>query len=104
MKVGVVGVGHWGRNLLRNFHSLGALGALTDADSNALHQAEGEYPQASSHTSFESLVADTAIRGVVIATPPATHGRLVRDALEADKHVFVEKPLCLDVTEAQDLN
>lgn len=104
MKVGVAGIGHWGRNLLRNFHSLGALGAFTDVDSKARQYAEREYPLAGSHTSFESMAANAEIRGVVIATPPATHGRLVRNALEADKHVFVEKPLCLDVDEAKELN
>lgn len=104
MQVGVAGIGPWGRNLLRNFHALGALGAFTDIDPEARERASRDYPDSRNYDDFELMVSNTELGGLVIATPPATHGRLVQTALEAGKHVFVEKPLCLDVGEAERLN
>jgi len=99
-RIGVVGLGHWGPNLLRNHHALGALAALCDSDRARLNALAAEYPGAATHGDFDALLADPGIDAVAIATPAATHGALVARALVAGKHVFVEKPLCLDLDEA----
>lgn len=92
--LGVVGAGHWGRNLVRNFRDLGVLRAVSDPDDGALApiRAEG----VATHLSFDALLEDPQIEAVAIASPAVTHADLAAQALAADKHVFVEKPLCLD--------
>ncbi len=102
-KVGVLGLGHWGPNLIRNFHALGALGAFCDADAAALEKSAALYPDAKPYGDAARIIDDPLLSAVVIATPAVTHGALARRALEAGKHVFVEKPLCLDVAEAESL-
>ena len=103
-RIGVVGTGYWGRNLLRNFDRLGALAAFADSALDIRVQTSGEYPQAMPFDTLDMMLAKADLDGVVIATPPATHGSLARAALGAGKHVFVEKPLCLNVDEAEALN
>ncbi|MGE4218178.1 MAG: Gfo/Idh/MocA family protein [Alphaproteobacteria bacterium] len=101
--VAVIGTGHWGRNLLRNFATLGALAAFHDSDPANFEAARQAYPAARACSDFDAILADPAIEAVVIATPAATHGALARKALHAGKHVFVEKPLCLDLAEGREL-
>jgi len=103
MKVGVIGLGHWGPNLARNFAALGALGAIADTRADVRAKLAAAHPGAAQHASADAALADSSLDAVAIATPAATHGALVRQALSAGKHVFVEKPLCLDLTEARDL-
>lgn len=99
-KIGVVGVGHWGKNILRNFFALGVLKAYCDSDQNAMTQARADYPDAAAFTDAEAMFALSEIDAVAISTPAATHAELARKALHAGKHVFVEKPLCLDARQA----
>lgn len=99
-RVGVVGTGYWGKNLLRNFAALGALEAFCDADKTTLERHAERYDQTRAYNDIGALLADDALDAVAIATPAETHGVLTRRALEAGKHVFVEKPLCLDLEEA----
>ena len=96
MKVAVFGGGHWGKNLVRNFNELGALACVWDTDPERRQWIVEQFnvPVAQSP---EQVFGDDAIGGVVIATPAPTHFELARAALEAGKHVMVEKPLCLDV-------
>lgn len=101
MKVGVVGLGHWGPNLARNFAALGILGALADSRDAVRVRVGAAYPDATLHGSAEALFADPTLDAVAIVTPAASHYGLVRQALDAGKHVFVEKPLCLDLDEAR---
>ena len=101
--VGLIGVGHWGRNLARNFDKLGALGAVCEAAPERLETVAAQYPDAHAHAAYDTVMRDPAIDAVVIATPAATHGTLVAAALAADKHVFVEKPLCLDIEQGEAL-
>jgi UDP-2-acetamido-3-amino-2,3-dideoxy-glucuronate N-acetyltransferase len=100
-RVAVVGCGYWGKNLVRNFSELGALGALVDLDGatvESLIAAHGGW-----RADLDDVLASDEIEGVAIATPASTHHKLTRRALEAGKHVFVEKPLALDVKEAKEL-
>lgn len=103
ISVGVIGLGYWGPNLMRNYNALGALGAICDASPDALRAAAAKYPGTRAFERVGDLLKDPEIDAVVIATPAATHGALVREALASGKHVFVEKPLCLDVNEAESL-
>lgn len=98
-RVGVVGCGHWGKNLIRNFAELGALGAVSDADEALAAKYAEEH-----HTTpkpWNEILASPAIEAVVIAAPAAVHARLAHEAIEAGKHVYIEKPLALDVVEAE---
>ncbi len=101
--VALLGFGHWGRNLARNFARLGALRVVSDPDPRALEAARTAYPDASLTADWEKLIADPAVEACAIATPAALHHDLARRALEAGKDVFVEKPLALTVKEGEAL-
>jgi len=101
--VGLVGLGYWGPNLARNFADLADLRWICDASPDALERYGARYPQARATTSFEDLMADPDLDAVVVATPAVTHYELTRHALEAGKHVFVEKPPGMSGAEAEDL-
>jgi predicted dehydrogenase/acetyltransferase-like isoleucine patch superfamily enzyme len=97
-KVAVIGCGHWGRNLVRNFHVLGALAAVCDgAPARAQEEAERHGVRA---LTFEEILAAPEIDAVVLATPAESHARLAVAAIEAGKHVFIEKPLALELAAA----
>jgi UDP-2-acetamido-3-amino-2,3-dideoxy-glucuronate N-acetyltransferase len=103
VSVGVVGTGYWGKNLVRNFSELGVLSAIADTSATSLADVSRQFPLATTHHNPTTLIEDSGVDAVVIATPAVTHGMFARSALEAGKHVFVEKPLCLDVDEAVSL-
>ena len=99
----MVGAGYWGPNLARNFHALGALATLCDLNPDVLAKLGAAYPEIGTTTDFLEVLADPAIEAVVLATPASTHHRLALQAMQAGKHVFVEKPLALSRAEAEDL-
>jgi len=101
--VAVVGSGYWGRNLVRNYHALGALRLICDKNETLLAHFQQQYPGVEVCLSLQSVLDREDIHGVVIATPAETHFRLAREALLAGKHVYVEKPLVLDEGEAREL-
>lgn len=101
--IALIGSGYWGKNLVRNFHSLGALRMICDKNDTLLAQFREQYPGVKTCLAFSEVLAAKDVTGVVIATPAETHARLAREALEAGKHIFVEKPLCLDETEGEEL-
>lgn len=95
----VIGCGYWGRNLVRNFAELGALAAVADAREGAAREL-GERHAVPAVTA-DAALGDPAIAAVAIATPAATHAELALRALAAGKDVFVEKPLALDLADAE---
>lgn len=99
--IAVAGSGYWGKNLVRNFYQLGALKLVCEPSEANQAFARELAPDISVISSFEQLLADPEIQGVVIATPAVTHFELVRQALLAGKDVFCEKPLALNYREAQ---
>src|SRR5688500_12333516 len=101
VRVAVVGCGYWGKNLVRNFAELGALEALVDAHQPAVEALIAKHGGRA--LGFEAALRDPAIEAVAIAAPAAMHYSLAKQALEAGKHVFVEKPLSLEVPEAKEL-
>jgi UDP-2-acetamido-3-amino-2,3-dideoxy-glucuronate N-acetyltransferase len=97
-----IGYGYWGKNLARNFSELGVLKAIVDPDPKAAAAAASALGVKAA--SFEEVLADAGIDAVSIASPAEMHFRHASAALEAGKHVYVEKPLSLDVTEAERLH
>ena len=93
-KVAVVGCGSWGKNLVRNFYNLGALAMVCDMTQGGRSTARELAPQAEVVSSLAAAL-HAPVAGLVIATPAETHYGLVKQALEAGKDVFVEKPLAL---------
>ena len=91
----MVGSGHWGRNLVRNFHQLGALRWICDVRQAVLDELGPAYPGVRLTRDFGQVLADDEVAGVVLATPPAKHAEQATAALDSGKHVFVEKPLAL---------
>jgi UDP-2-acetamido-3-amino-2,3-dideoxy-glucuronate N-acetyltransferase len=102
-RVACIGAGHWGKNLVRNFAELGALAAVCEADPARRQALEAQYPEVGVTGDVDALLRSPEIDAVVIATPAETHAGLVRRALAAGKHVFVEKPLALSVEEGEEL-
>ena len=101
--IGVVGLNYWGPNLVRNFSDLSELTWLCDLDQRQLAQIGARYPDARTTTNFDDLLADDSVDAVVIATPVPTHYALAKQALEAGKHVFVEKPPAMRAAEMDEL-
>lgn len=101
VSVAVVGCGYWGRNLVRVFHEIGALAAVSDVNVDLAGEFGERY--AVPGRDFEEVLADPDVAAVAIATPAATHATLAGRALRAGKHVFVEKPIALRATDAEEL-
>jgi len=101
--IAVVGTGYWGKNLVRNFHDLGALHSVCDSQADVAGAMLEQYPGVGQVDAYSEILQNPGIAGVAIATPAPIHGSLVREALYADKDVFVEKPLCLSEAEGAEL-
>ncbi len=98
-----VGLGQWGKNLARNFDQLAELVWLCDVDDERRAELAPRYPAATMTANFEDVLADDSVDAVVIATPVPTHHELARRSLEANKHVFVEKPPAMRGAEIEEL-
>lgn len=96
-EVSVIGCGHWGKNLVRNFAELGSLASVSDPDTRMAELYAIEYDVPS--FSFEEVL-ESDVNGVVIAAPAFLHAELAIAAFEAGKHVYVEKPLALNLHDA----
>jgi predicted dehydrogenase len=105
VKIGLVGLGYWGPNLLRVLADLVDVEVswMCDLDTDRLGKFGRRYPAVRQTTRFEDLLQDETVDAVVIATPVFTHHTLAMRALAAGKHVFVEKPLALSVVQADEL-
>jgi len=102
-RVAVVGLNYWGPNLVRNFDELTELAWLCDLDDAHLAPIAARYPHAKATQRYEDVLADDALDAVVIATPVPTHYDLAKQALQAGKHVFVEKPPAMRAAEMDEL-
>jgi len=102
VRIAVVGLGYWGPNLVRNLHELpeAEVACVCDLREEALAAIGRRYPAIERRTKFDDVLEDPAIDAVAIATPVSTHYSLAAGALEAGKHVFVEKPLAASSEEA----
>lgn len=105
IRVGIIGYGYWGPNLVRNFSDNpgSTVAAVCDLDETRLAQVHARYPSVYTTTDAQDLFADPRLDAVVIATPVAAHFSLAMSALQAQKHVLVEKPLAQSSSEASQL-
>lgn len=97
--IAVVGCGHWGKNLVRNFAELDSLLAVCDPDSEISGKFASQYSV--EQMSFESLIIDDRVEGVVLAVPAPLHASMAVAAMNKGKSVFVEKPLAMNEAEAR---
>jgi predicted dehydrogenase len=105
IRIAQLGCGYWGPNLLRNFsaHAGCHVKIVAEEDPKRRQYVEANYPKTTASPHWQSAIDDSEIDAVVIATPASTHHALAKAALEADKHVFSEKPLAMCVQEAEEL-
>jgi len=101
-KVGLIGAGGWGKNIARTLYELGALAGIAELRSELRAELRSQYPDVLLYPDHRALF-HSDVPAVAIATPAATHPTLVKETLEAGKHVFVEKPLAFSQSEAEEL-
>lgn len=103
--IGSIGCGYWGPNLIRNFIQLNRsdVKRVADLDTGRLAHMKKLYPTVETTTDYRTIIQDPNIDAVAVATPVATHHRLAGEAIDAGKHVFVEKPMAASKDEARDL-
>lgn len=106
IKIGVIGYGYWGTNLVRNFSGNDRLAVTMVGDLNSarLELVKKRYPSAEVTTDYREVIASLKTDAIAIATPVASHFELALAALRAGKHVFLEKPLTATVDQAVQLN
>ncbi len=105
LRVGIVGAGDWGRNLVRIFQQLRniELACCCDADPNRRKAIAQNYPNLKLADRFEDILADRSIGAVIISSSAVTHYPFAKAALQAGKHAYVEKPLALSAAHAQEM-
>jgi UDP-2-acetamido-3-amino-2,3-dideoxy-glucuronate N-acetyltransferase len=97
--IAVIGCGHWGKNLVRNFAELGSLAAVCDPNDQLAQSYAEEYSVG--NLSFTAILNSLAIEGVVLAVPAPLHASMAVEVMSAGKHVYVEKPLAMNRIEAE---
>lgn len=105
INLGMVGLGYWGPNLLRNFTQLDGCRVKTccDLDEDALKRLKTQYPDIEMTNDYLSLINDPDIQAIILAVSAVKHYDLAKLAIQKNKHVFVEKPLTLKVPHAEEL-
>src|SRR5690349_651046 len=103
--IGQIGCGYWGPNVLRNFSAQSGCWVKYVAEINPERQAyvRANFPRSEVVSDVEAVLGDRDVDAVIVATPAASHHALAKQALEAGKHVFVEKPLATSTTQADEL-
>jgi predicted dehydrogenase len=105
LRIGIIGYGYWGPNLVRNFADIDGASVTLISDTNeaALKRAQAAHPMIGATPNDFDVILSPAIDAVAIATPVSTHYPLAKRALENGKHVFVEKPFTTSVQHAEEL-
>lgn len=105
IKVGVIGCGYWGPNLIRNFGQVDStdLYYICDRDEKKMIPLKKNYPTVKTTTDYMDVLRDPEVDAVAIAIPVAHHHKIAKDALMHDKHVLIEKPMTASVKEAEEL-
>ena len=105
LKIGVVGYGYWGPNIVRNFMNAkgGTVVAVSDVNPNSQVRVRSLYPSLEVTGIADDILASPEIDAVAIVTPPLLHFPMAKTALENGKHVFVEKPFTCSTGEAEQL-
>ena len=105
LRMGIIGYGYWGPNVVRNFHGLAncKIAAVCDQNPEALQRVSALYPGLAVTRHAHDIITSTAIDAVAVVTPVSTHYELARRSLENGKHVFIEKPFTATVAQAEEL-
>lgn len=105
IKIGIVGCGYWGPNLIRNFHEIDSCEVkyICDTRPEKLKGICKKYPSIKGITDYRDMLKDKEVNAIVLATPVSTHYQLAKKALLNDKHVLIEKPLATNIQEAKEL-
>jgi predicted dehydrogenase len=105
IKIGVIGYGYWGPNLVRNFAETPSLtvACVADLDPKKLEIVQKRYPGVKTTTRFEEMINDPSIDAIAVATPVSTHFKLGMAALKANKHLWLEKPMTENSIQARQL-
>jgi predicted dehydrogenase len=103
VRVGVIGAGYWGPNIVRNLHEAPGAEAVAVADlsQERLDAISKRFPAVRVTTDYRDLIGDPSIDAICVVTPVGTHRKLAEEAFAAGKHVFVEKPLAKTVSDAE---
>ncbi|HGE71442.1 TPA: Gfo/Idh/MocA family oxidoreductase [Candidatus Poribacteria bacterium] len=103
--LGMVGIGYWGPNLLRNFTQLDKcwMKICCDIDEKSLKNVQSQYPGIKTTKQYSDLIDDPEIQAIIISAPAIKHYEFAKLAIQNNKHVFVEKPLTLNIPDAEDL-
>jgi predicted dehydrogenase len=105
IKVGIIGAGYWGTNLIRAFNDIegATLVSVADTKSGRLQYVNKRYPHVSTTSDYRELLSDPSVEAIVVATPVTTHYAVGKEVLQAGKHAFLEKPMTYSHTEAEEL-
>ena len=105
LRIGVIGYGYWGPNIVRNFNAIDGAKviSLCDLNENVLGKVSKLYPATTTSTDAMNILSSKDIDAVAIITPVYTHFELAKKALQNGKHVFVEKPFTSTVAQAEEL-
>ena len=104
LNFGIIGIGNWGKNLIRDLSKYGYIEKCTsNGNLKNIRWVKNNYPSIEYVSDQNEIFNDNKINAVVISTPIKTHYSLIKKALLAKKHVFVEKPLCTNVSDASEL-
>jgi len=99
--IAVVGCGHWGKNLVRNFSKLGVLASVCDPNVDLAKKYADKYKV--NNCTYSEIIDDENIEGIVLAVPAPLHSSMAIEAMQAKKHVYVEKPLAMNKAEAEEM-
>ncbi|MGB9312012.1 MAG: Gfo/Idh/MocA family oxidoreductase, partial [Candidatus Acidiferrales bacterium] len=105
IKVGVIGYGYWGPNIVRNFHGQegSRVVAVCDKSAKSLQRARQAFPDMHTTSDCRELLTSPEVDAVAVVTPVWTHFELAKTALENGKHVFVEKPFTCTTAQGEEL-
>ena len=105
LKIGIIGCGYWGQNLIRNFNNIDEVDLyyICDIDEAKIMQIKTNYPNIKTTIDYQQILRDPEINAVVIALPVFKHYQIAKDALLSDKHVLIEKPMTANIQEAKEL-
>ncbi|MCX7878785.1 MAG: Gfo/Idh/MocA family oxidoreductase, partial [Ignavibacteria bacterium] len=103
LKIGIIGCGYWGPNLVRNFSALSncVVSCVADKKEGRLEFIKKEFPFVSVTSDYRDIISSEDIDAVCIATPVKTHSQIAIEALDSGKHVFIEKPMASSIEEAE---
>lgn len=103
INLGLIGGGYWGKNLIRDFYKINVLHTICDINKDTLNEYEKLYEGVNTTTNWDNILSNTNINSVCIALPAELHYKFAKQALEANKDVYIEKPITLNISEAEDL-